>query len=154
MCLLLRKRPGLVISRYRVALVSLTTCGAYLRRYSYASTLLHLRPVLHACMALYLRTYSWVNNAQSGRVSCVVVQTGCAHSRWAKQDYARTGLAELFSMWCEVRGSNSHAVRRMVLSHVRIPIPPTSHVKALRLSKKGNCPRSGSNRHVLTDQRF
>src|ERR1043166_593511 len=36
------------------------------------------------------------------------------------------GIFSLFVFWCEGRDSNPHALRRQILSLVRLPIPPPS----------------------------
>ena len=46
--------------------------------------------------------------------------------KWAKKPSPESN--DCFSMWCERGDSNPHGFPRQILSLVRLPIPPLSHL--------------------------
>src|SRR5688572_20740862 len=52
--------------------------------------------------------------------------------------------------WCEGRDSNPHALRRQILSLVRLPIPPPSHKNQRIITGRGGAPLRELSRGLAT----
>lgn len=101
-------------------------------------------PILGTLRVL-VAEFGWI--ARGSHPSDPLLWTSLGASCSKQSDFRRSR-----SKWCRRRDLNPHALRRLILNQVRLPIPPLRHRGAAQTRGRGPADQQGTQQHLAVDE--